>query len=52
MAQFKYTAMITANGTVRITNMIFDPELYKSDKTIEDEEIKALLEEEVCALDP
>lgn len=46
VAQYKYTAIIGANGTVRITNPPFDIELCKSELAIEDEEIKALLAEE------
>ncbi|KNC80193.1 hypothetical protein SARC_07436 [Sphaeroforma arctica JP610] len=47
VAQFKYTVMLTSNGVVRLTPSIFDAESVKSEKSIEKEELKALLAEEM-----
>eukprot|EP01134_Creolimax_fragrantissima_P003145 CFRG3145T1 len=47
VAQFKFTAMLTANGVVRLTPSVFNPELVKSEHTIANEELKSLLAEEI-----
>ncbi len=39
MAQFKYTVLLMPNGPDKITGLPFDPSLYKSDKSITDQEI-------------
>eukprot|EP00128_Syssomonas_multiformis_P010577 Colp12_sorted_trinity150504_noHs@779 len=43
VAQFKLTAVITPNGTQRITNSLFTPGAYKSEFKIEDEALLSLL---------
>lgn len=40
VAQFKFTVMLMANGPLRITNSLFEPELYKSELEVEDPELK------------
>ncbi|KAK6198061.1 curved DNA-binding protein [Scheffersomyces amazonensis] len=45
VAQFFTTVAITKNGIVKYTSPTFDPELYKSDKQINDEDIKTVLSE-------
>ncbi|KAG7257303.1 hypothetical protein CRUP_031805 [Coryphaenoides rupestris] len=44
VAQFKFTVLLMANGPLRITNSLFDPELCKSEHEVEDAELKALLQ--------
>lgn len=43
VAEFKYTVLIMPNGTMKITGIPLDLELYQSDKQITDEAIKNLL---------
>lgn len=43
VAQFFTTVAITKNGIVKYTNPTFDPELYKSDKSITDEDVLKVL---------
>ncbi|XP_069120436.1 proliferation-associated protein 2G4-like isoform X2 [Argopecten irradians] len=43
VAQFKYTMVLMPNGPLKLTGMPFDSDLYQTDKTVEDEELKALL---------
>nr|CAG8586205.1 11707_t:CDS:2 [Entrophospora candida]CAG8619258.1 14036_t:CDS:2 [Entrophospora candida] len=43
VAQFFNTVLLTKNGSIKITNTLFNPEAIKSDKKIEDEEILKLL---------
>jgi len=45
IAQFFTTVAITKNGLVKYTSPSFDPELYKTEKTITDEEVLAVLAE-------
>lgn len=40
VAQFKFTVLLMANGPLRITNSLFEPELYKSELDVEDAELK------------
>ena len=40
VAQFKYTLLLMPNGPMRITGMPFDPNLYQTEHSIEDEELK------------
>lgn len=40
VAQFKFTVLLMANGPLRITNSLFDPDLYKSEYKVEDPELK------------
>lgn len=40
VAQFKFTLLLMPNGPMRITSAPFDPELYKSEFSVEDETIK------------
>lgn len=40
VAQFKFTVLLMANGPLRITNSLFEPELYKSEHEVEDAELK------------
>uniref|UniRef100_A0A8C5ED11 Peptidase M24 domain-containing protein n=1 Tax=Gouania willdenowi TaxID=441366 RepID=A0A8C5ED11_GOUWI len=44
VAQFKFTVLLMANGPLRITSSLFEPELYKSEHEVEDAELKALLQ--------
>nr|CAG8462797.1 10437_t:CDS:2 [Entrophospora candida] len=43
VAQFFNTVLLTKNGSIKITNTLFNPEAVKSDKKIESEEILKLL---------
>ena len=43
VAQFKSVILLTANGTVRITNPQFDAAAYKSEHAVQDEALKAVL---------
>ncbi|XP_067096617.1 proliferation-associated protein 2G4-like isoform X2 [Osmerus mordax] len=44
VAQFKFTVLLMANGPLRITNSLFEPELFKSEHEVEDPEVMALLQ--------
>ncbi|XP_056305591.1 proliferation-associated protein 2G4b [Danio aesculapii] len=44
VAQFKFTVLLMANGPLRITSGLFEPELYKSEYEVQDPELKALLQ--------
>ncbi|KAL1020892.1 hypothetical protein UPYG_G00006060 [Umbra pygmaea] len=44
VAQFKFTVLLMANGPIRITKGLYDPELIKSEHEVEDEHLKALLQ--------
>ncbi|KAF7667753.1 hypothetical protein LDENG_00051330 [Lucifuga dentata] len=44
VAQFKFTVLLMANGPHRITNGLFDPELYKSEHEVQDPELMTLLQ--------
>lgn len=43
VAQFKFTALLMPNGPIRITQGPFDPAVIKSEHSIEDPDIKAIL---------
>lgn len=43
VAQFKFTVLLMPNGPLRITQGPFDPEMFASEYSIEDEKIKAIL---------
>ncbi|RHZ57124.1 hypothetical protein Glove_393g6 [Diversispora epigaea] len=43
IAQFFNTILLTKNGTIKITNTLYDSEIVQSEKKIEDPEISALL---------
>lgn len=43
VAQFKITVLLLPNGTMKITGLPVDVDLYQSEYKIEDEEIKKLL---------
>lgn len=43
VAQFKFTLLLMPNGTSRITQGPFDPEIIQSEHSIQDEEIKGIL---------
>ncbi|CAG8789270.1 26293_t:CDS:2, partial [Racocetra persica] len=43
VAQFFNTVLLTKNGSIKITNTFYDPEIIQSDKKVEDEEIVSLL---------
>ncbi|CAB3363544.1 Hypothetical predicted protein [Cloeon dipterum] len=43
VAHFKFTVLLMPNGPHRITGYNFEPEFYHSELTVEDEEIKSLL---------
>jgi len=47
VAQFTFTAMLTANGIVRLTSSLYDEEAVVSDKKIEDSALNDLLAVEV-----
>lgn len=40
VAQFKFTVLLMANGPLRITNGLFEPEFYKSEHEVQDPELK------------
>ena len=40
VAQFKFTVLLMPNGPQKITGLPFDTELYKSEHSIEDQEIQ------------
>ncbi|XP_051914109.1 proliferation-associated protein 2G4b [Hippocampus zosterae] len=44
VAQFKFTVLLMANGPLRITNSLYEPEMYKSVNEVEDAELKTLLQ--------
>ncbi|KAK6308423.1 proliferation-associated protein 2G4-like [Coregonus clupeaformis] len=44
VAQFKFTVLLMANGPLRITTGLYEPELYKSEHEVEDADLKALLQ--------
>ncbi|KAJ0047324.1 hypothetical protein NL108_001620, partial [Boleophthalmus pectinirostris] len=44
VAQFKFTVLLMANGPLRITNSLYEPEHYKSEFDVEDPELKTLLQ--------
>ncbi|CAB1336716.1 unnamed protein product [Coregonus sp. 'balchen'] len=41
VAQFKFTVLLMANGPLRITTELYEPELYKSEHEVEDADLKA-----------
>jgi hypothetical protein len=44
VAQFLYTVAVLPNGPIKLTGPAgLDTDVYKSDKTIEDEQLRALL---------
>ena len=43
VAQFKYTVLLLPNGTLKITGLPFEQELYQSEHTIVDEALTGLL---------
>ena len=49
--QFKFTVLLMPSGPLRITGgPAFEPELYSSDKKIEDQEILDLLSQQIRCL--
>ncbi|EPY82330.1 hypothetical protein CB1_000661020 [Camelus ferus] len=44
VAQFKFTVLLMPNGPMRVTSGPFEPDLYKSEMEVQDEELKALLQ--------
>ncbi|MEQ2208359.1 Proliferation-associated protein 2G4 [Xenoophorus captivus] len=50
VAQFKFTVLLMANGPLRITNSLYEPELYKSEHDVEDPELKALCSDLIVSL--
>ncbi|KAG8452432.1 hypothetical protein GDO86_004290 [Hymenochirus boettgeri] len=44
VAQFKFTVLLMPNGPMRITNGLFEQDVYKSDLEVQDSELKALLQ--------
>jgi len=40
VAQFKYTMIMMPNGPLKLTGLPFDSNLYKTDKSVQDEELK------------
>ncbi|KAH3868582.1 hypothetical protein DPMN_031732 [Dreissena polymorpha] len=42
VAQFKYTVILMPNGPLKITGLPFEAELYKSEHSVEDEDLKVL----------
>lgn len=49
VAQYFTTFAITKNGIVKFTSPTFDPELYKTEKEIKDEEITTLISQPLKA---
>ncbi|KAK6182626.1 hypothetical protein SNE40_010268 [Patella caerulea] len=47
VAQFKFTVVLMPNGTVQATELPFDPTLYESEHSIQDEELKTILATDV-----
>merc|ERR1712240_545503 len=45
VAQFKFTVLLMPNGPQKITGLPFDAALYKSEKSVEDQEIQTLLKQ-------
>jgi len=45
VAQFKFTVLVTPNGSSKITGLPFDESLFASDHAIQDEGIQALLKQ-------
>ncbi len=43
VAEFKFTVLLMTNGTMKITGLPFEPELYQTENQINDENIKKLL---------
>ncbi|XP_014680419.1 PREDICTED: proliferation-associated protein 2G4-like [Priapulus caudatus] len=43
VAQFKFTVLLMPNGPMRITAGPFDADIYKSEKAVTDEDLKAIL---------
>ena len=43
VVQYKFTVLLMPNGPLKITGLPFESELYESDKSIQDEEIKTIL---------
>ncbi|KAK2175890.1 hypothetical protein NP493_700g00003 [Ridgeia piscesae] len=43
VAQFKFTVLLMPNGPMKITGLPFDPDCYKTEYSIEDEDLKTLL---------
>ncbi|CAG2199946.1 proliferation-associated protein 2G4-like [Mytilus galloprovincialis] len=43
VAQFKFTVLLMPNGPLKITGLPFEAELYESEKSVEDPELKAIL---------
>jgi len=43
VAQFKFTVLLMPNGPMKITGLPFDPSLYESEFSVQDEELKTLL---------
>ncbi|XP_072047554.1 proliferation-associated protein 2G4-like [Amphiura filiformis] len=44
VAQFKYTVLLMPNGPTRITQGPFDPNMFKSEYSVQDKELKAILQ--------
>ncbi len=44
VAQFKFTVLVMPNGPLRITQGVHHPEFYKSEHSVKDTEVKALLQ--------
>lgn len=40
VAQFKFTVLLMPNGPLKITGLPFEAELYESEKSVEDPELK------------
>lgn len=47
VAQFKFTVLLMANGPLRITSGLLEPEHYKSEYEVQDPELQALLQSSV-----
>lgn len=43
VAQFKFTVLLMPTGTLRITGLQFDTDLYSSEHSVTDPEIKVFL---------
>jgi len=40
VAQFKYTVILMPNGPLKITGLPFEADMYKSEHSVQDEDLK------------
>ena len=49
VAQFKFTVLLMPNGPMRITGLPFESDLYESEHSIQDEELKVKISQHLIA---